>query len=47
VLTKPLGANGGTDVIRVTFKRPGKYAVALGTEGGGDYYTGSLIKVVK
>jgi hypothetical protein len=47
VRTKPLGANGGTDVIRVTFKRPGKYSVGLGTSGGGDYYTGALFKVVK
>src|SRR5262245_1297506 len=31
VHTKPLGPNGGTDVIRVKFKRPGKYSVGLGT----------------
>jgi len=47
VRTKALGPNGGTGVIRVTFKRPGKYSVGLGTSGGGDYYTGALFKVVK
>jgi hypothetical protein len=47
VRTKPLGPNGGTDVIRVKFKRPGKYSVGLGTSGGGDYYTGALFKVVR
>jgi hypothetical protein len=47
VRTKALGPNGGTGVIRVTFKRPGKYSVGLGTSGGGDYYTGALFRVVK
>jgi hypothetical protein len=47
VRTKPLGSNGGTDVIRVKFKRPGKYSVGLGTSGGGDYYTGALFRVVR
>jgi hypothetical protein len=47
VRTRALGPDGGTDVIRVRFKRPGKYSVGLGTSGGGDYYTGAVFRVVK
>ena len=47
VTSKPMGPEGGTDVIRVTFKRPGKYAVALGTIDSGENYTGAIFRVVR
>lgn len=44
VQSRPMGPNGGTAVMKVTFKRPGIYSVGLDSENAG---YGGTVKVIK